>query len=350
MPKNTPLADLQPRRILVCQLKQIGDVILATPTIQLLKQRWPQSQIHVLTEAKCAPVLEHHPDIHTIWPIDKQALRPLWKAVAYYRRVAQQGFDLIVDLQQLPRCKYVVVLSRARVRLTYPPPWYNRPLYTHWTEPQHGYAARYKASFLAPLGITWDGARPRMSLTEQERAWAAAFVRDKGLGEHEKLIVAAPGHKAANRRWPAANYGELIRLAGRARPDWKWLLVYGPGERETAEAVCQAAGDGAAVLPLEDVYDLRRIAALIQRADMFVGNCSAPRHMAVAVDTPSLAVLGASSTAWTFPAPEHQDIALGMSCQPCNQEGCSLKDVPCLRDVSAELVWNRLREQVEQSR
>ncbi|MFO7718094.1 MAG: glycosyltransferase family 9 protein [Desulfohalobium sp.] len=344
MPNNTPLADLQPRRILVCQLKQIGDVILATPTIQLLKKQWPEAEIHVLTESKCAPVLENHPAIDTIWPIDKQALRPFWRALAYYRRVAAQGFDLIVDLQQLPRCKYVVALSRAPVRLSYPPPWYNRPLYTHWTEPWHGYAARFKASFLTPLGITWDGERPRMYPTAEERAWAAAFVRDKGLGAQERLIVAAPAHKAANRRWPAANYGELLRLAGRERPDCKWLLVYGPGERDTAEAVCRAAGEGAAVLPLEDVFDLRRIAALVERADLFLGNCSAPRHMAVAVDTPSLAVLGSSSTAWTFPAPEHQDIASGMSCQPCNQESCSFADVPCLRDLAPETVWDRLHE------
>ena len=347
MPKNTPLADLHPRRILVCQLKQIGDVILATPTLQLLKKRWPQAEIHVLTESKCAPVLEHHPALHTIWSIDKAALRPFWKALAYYRRVAGQGFDLIVDLQQLPRCKYVVALSKAPVRLSYPPPWYNRPLYTHWAQPQHGYAARFKASFLAPLGIIWNDERPRMALTKDERSWAEHVVRDKGLKAGERLIVAAPSHKAANRRWPAANYGELIRLAGQERPDWKWLLVYGPGERATAEAVRAAADNAPVLLPFEDIFDLRRIAALVDRADFFLGNCSAPRHMAVALDTPSLAVLGASSTAWTFPSPEHEDIASGLSCQPCNEEGCRFAGVPCLRDLTALSVWQRLSQRFD---
>jgi ADP-heptose:LPS heptosyltransferase len=338
------LSRISPEKILVCQLKQIGDVVLSIPVIQLLKKRFPAAEIHVLTEKKCAPVLENHPDIDRIWAIDKEKLRPFWRALAYYRKVAAQRFDLIVDLQQLPRCKFVVAMSRAPVRLTFSPPWYNRPLYTHWTDPLHGYAARFKASFLAPLGIEWNEERPRIYLTDEEKKWAGEFVREKGLQKGERLIVTAPAHKAANRRWPAENYGRLIRMSAQKRPQWKWLLVYGPGERDTAEKVFENAGAASNLLPLEDIYDLRRVAALIDRADFFLGNCSAPRHMAVALDTPSLAVLGASSPAWTFPSPEHQDISSDIECQPCNRESCPYADIPCLRDLSPEEVWKKFKQ------
>ncbi len=341
------IAHLGPKKILVCQLKQIGDVILSTPVVQLLQKRWPNAQIHVLTEKKCAPVLENHPAIHNLWSMDKEALRPFWKALGYYRRVADQNFDLVVDLQQLPRCKFVLAFSRAPVRLSFPPPWYNRFLYTHWAEPLHGYAGRFKASFLAPLDIAWEGERPRLYLTAEERKWADEFVRRKGLNAGEKLIIGAPGHKAANRRWPAENLGGLIRMAAQKRPAYKWLLVYGPGEREAAQEVVSGSGNARTLLPLEDVFDLRRIAALIDRADFFLGNCSAPRHMAVALDTPSLTVLGASSKAWTFPSQEHQDISLEMDCQPCNRESCPYEGIPCLRDLGPEKVWERLEQGLE---
>ena len=52
------LATFSPKRILVCQLRQIGDVVLATPSIELLKRRYPDAEIHLLTEKKCAPLLE----------------------------------------------------------------------------------------------------------------------------------------------------------------------------------------------------------------------------------------------------------------------------------------------------
>ncbi len=104
-----------PRKILICQLRQIGDVILMTPLPELLKKRFPDSEIHVLTEKKCVPVLEHNPHIDRIWPIDKDKLSSLWKEVVYYRLVAAQNFDLVVDLQQMPRCRWVVFFSKAPV-------------------------------------------------------------------------------------------------------------------------------------------------------------------------------------------------------------------------------------------
>ena len=49
------LATFSPQRILVCQLRQIGDVVLATPSIELLKRRYPDAEIHLLTEKKVRP-------------------------------------------------------------------------------------------------------------------------------------------------------------------------------------------------------------------------------------------------------------------------------------------------------
>ena len=44
------IAALSPRKILVCQLNQIGDVLLMTPSLELLARRFPDAEIHVVTE------------------------------------------------------------------------------------------------------------------------------------------------------------------------------------------------------------------------------------------------------------------------------------------------------------
>lgn len=54
------------RRILVCQLRQIGDVLLTTPSLELLARRYPGAEIHVFTEKKCLPMLQGNPHVHTI--------------------------------------------------------------------------------------------------------------------------------------------------------------------------------------------------------------------------------------------------------------------------------------------
>ena len=150
------LATFSPKRILVCQLRQIGDVVLATPSIELLKRRYPDAEIHLLTEKKCAPLLEHNPHLGKVWALDKKVLSSLPQEIAWYWHVARTGYDLVVDFQQLPRCRWVVAFSGAPVRLSYTPPWYTRLLYTHSSDMLDGYSAMSKASVLRPLGIEWN--------------------------------------------------------------------------------------------------------------------------------------------------------------------------------------------------
>jgi len=86
---------------------------------------------------------------------------------------------------------------------------------------------------------------------------------------------------------------------------------------------------------------LRELAAILSLARLHVGNCSSPRHFAVAVGTKSLTVLGASSNAWTYPGPGHEDISLGLPCQPCGESGCP-QNLKCLTDLAPEKVLERM--------
>ncbi|MFR0875149.1 MAG: glycosyltransferase family 9 protein [Bilophila wadsworthia] len=117
--------------------------------------------------------------------------------------------DLVVDFQQLPRCRWVVAFSGAPVRLSYTPPWYTRLLYTHSSDMLDGYSAMSKASVLRPLGIEWNGERPRVYLTDEEHAFARTLLAQAGLRPEQRLITLDPMHRQPTRRRPGA-----LRRAG----------------------------------------------------------------------------------------------------------------------------------------
>jgi len=130
-PRTTPMAaktlNLNAvRRILVCQLRQIGDVLLATPSIELLRRRFPQAEIDVFTEIKCAPMLENNPHVHSIRRLDKSRFPTFAHELPWYWKLARDRYDLLVDFQQLPRCRWVAAFSDAPIRLTYTPSWWKR--------------------------------------------------------------------------------------------------------------------------------------------------------------------------------------------------------------------------------
>lgn len=331
------LVPFVPKKILVCQLRQIGDVILMTPLLELLKKRYPDSSLHVLTEKKCVPVLEHNPYIDRVWPIDKKELSSLWREVIYYRRVAAEGFDLVVDLQQTPRCRWVVGFSGAPVRLTRTPPWYTRWLYTHWAEPEKVYASAMKAALLRPLGISWQGERPLIVLTDEERENAKKHLSSLGLKPGQTLVAVDPTHRRETRRWPAAHYARLMELAAEKRPDLRFQLLFGPGEESMVAEIASFSANTEHLLPAGRLLSLREMAACIAEADMLLGNCSAPRHVAVAVGTPTLTIQGATSSGWVFPSPEHGYVARDLECRPCNKNTCD-KGVACLVGLLPETV------------
>ncbi len=347
------LERLNPRRILCCQLRQIGDVLLLTPSIHMLKKRWPDAAIDVFTEKKCAPVLENNPEVNHVWAMDRKM--GVLEALRYYRRVGTGGglgrYDLVIDFQQLPRIRWVMLFSDAPVKLSYPPPWYNELVYTHWAKVSGPYAAKCKAGVLMhAFGLPWENDPPRLFLTDTEKDQARAELAAWGLAPGQTLVTVDATHRRASRLWPAAHYAALLALAAQKRPDLRFLLLYGPGELDMVTQVRdQALAAGLApehlILPPR-LTSLREMAAIQSLAALHLGNCSSPRHFAVAVGTKTLTVRGSTSNAWTFPGPGHEDISLGLPCQPCDESGCP-HGLKCLTELKPEAVLPRFLAMLE---
>ncbi len=336
------LSGFCPGRILVCQLRQIGDVVLATPALELLRRRFPKAELHMVVEKKCAPVLYASPYVDKLWEMDKSTFVPFWKEFAWYRKVARQSFDLVVDFQQLPSCQWIAAFSDAPVRLSFHSPWYKRFLYNVTVFPQAGYSAASKVSLLKPLGIEWHGVPPKIFLSSGELAQAEAVLESLGLPKGARLVTLAPTHKDAARRWPAASYAELARLLLKMMPDLWFLPLYGPGEDDTVRALLASMAQEVRSVTLLPALQpsLRRSAAWIARASLHVGNCSAPRHIAVAVGTPSCTLLGSSNDSWTYPSPQHVAVRLGLPCQPCRGDRCR-HGLQCLKALAPEVVLEK---------
>lgn len=306
--KGIPAPDAV-RSILVCQLRQIGDVLLATPAIELLARQYPQAKIDVFTEKKCVPMLEGNPHIHKIIPLDKDALKGVLRQLNFYRCLGRSPYDMLVNFQHLPRCTWLSVFSNIKVRLASNSVWYAKFIYTHTAAMPPGYAAQRKACVLSPLGIAWNGERPRLYLSDAERSAASDALREMGL-LGKRFISVDSTHFDSARLWPRPYYAALIDMLAKTRPDLHFMLSYGPGEDWQARELLELCQHKDRVAMFPRVLPLRHAAACMEQAAMHLGNCSSPRHMAVALDVPSLVMIGASDPAWTFPSPEHSYIRL----------------------------------------
>lgn len=344
--QNLPRIPENPRRILVCQQNQIGDVLLSTPCLRLLQERFPGAALHVLTEKKCVPVLENNPRIAKIWVIDRD--RGLLGMLALLWAISRERFDIAIDFQQLIRLRLAVLVSGAALRISNKRRWYNRPFYNCYGEEGPGYASKAKSGVLAPLGIAWNGEAPEMYLRPEELDRGREFLVGQGVPAGAPFLTIDATHRCPTRKWPGGHYARLITMLLEGVPDLRLVMLYGPGEKAEVDAIVAQAGTPPRCIVPDRQTSLRELAAIIALARGHIGNCSAPRHFAVAVGTPSLVFHGSNSPGgWTFPSPQHtylrneqgEDVCLG-----CNRSTCARGDLACLQRLTPETVFQRAQE------
>lgn len=341
----------EPRSILVCQQRQIGDVLLVTPLLELLRKRWPQARLTLFTEKKCVPLLEGNPHIDEFLALDKAALHGLRAQATWYRKAAARGFDLVVDCQQLPRCRMLTLfcaLKGTRTRLSFPSAWEKLGLYNLTAAPVHGlYAAATKASLLAPLGIAYAGEKPCICLKDEELQEASALLESLGLSRGTRLITVDATHRRASKRWPAERWAKLLDLLMERDASLRFMLLRGPGEDEEIRALKSRCLHPERIIVPDPAPSLRLSAACMAHAALHLGHCSAPRHMAVALNIPSIVIPGASGPEWRYPSPEHVEFRPRLTCSPCDKVECS--DPQCLLLVQPEEVAAKAMEMLEKA-
>lgn len=317
---------------LVIQLRQIGDVVLTTPIPHILKEERPGCRITFLTEKPSQQLLEGNPFLDAILLNDRKAK---WhETLRLGLRLRRLRFDAVLDFMANPRSALLTRLSGAPTRISYPAK--GRGIaYTHRVPPGTGYAVEIKKRLLSPVGIESGRDRPEIFLSPEEAA-SGRQLRGQLAGAR-RLITVDPSHRRATRRWPSDHYGALCR---RLRDGWGAVpvVLWGPGEEDDADRVV-ASSEGAAVKA--PATRLREMAALLAAADLHVGNCSAPRHLAVAVGTPTFTILGSTSEGWTYPGSDHTQTSAGLECQPCNRNDCP-RELVCLTELLPETVFHRL--------
>ena len=337
------LSTFQPRRILVCQQRQLGDALLATPVFQLLKQRFPGAELHLFTETKCEPLLRHNPFIDKFHLIEKKGF---FGDLAFYRKVAAHDFDMVFNLQNLPRCRMMTLFSRAPVRLSMKTGTWRDWIYTHTVPEVKGYASMSKISLLKDFGIEWNGEGPRIYHTPEEEAEAARLLAACGLEEGHKLITIDGTHRRPLKRWPLENFAKVIGMLAEHDSSFRFLLLRGPGEDAEVKALRDLCPVPERVLLPEQTPSIRLSAACIRKAVIHIGNGSAPQHMAVACDTPSLIVPGPEGPWWTYPGPMHAELVPSLPCHPCRRKECA--DWSCMKLITPDMVVEKALHLLQQ--
>jgi heptosyltransferase-3 len=342
----------QIQRVLVTKLRHHGDVLLASPVFQVLKNHAPHLEIDALVFAGTRDMLAGHPAIREIFTIDRDWPRKgpvthLQHESALFNRLRERRYHLIVHLTEHPRGAWLAQLLRPRWSVA--PKrnsWLWEKCFTHvYPLPMHTprHTVETNLDALRRLGLQPGTDERRLVMVPGTQAEAAVeeALAAKGLSA-TPFIQVHPTSRWLFKAWSDERNAELLRALH--RDGHRVVITAAPGTREKAiVARILELAPGTAV-DLSGLFSLRELAALTERAKLFIGVDSAPMHIAAAMQTPVVALFGPSGEhQWRPWQVAHRIVASAdHPCRPCGNDGCGggkvsecLTTLPVARVLSA---------------
>ena len=326
-------------KILLLQLKRIGDLVLTTPAIAALRERFPEAEMTMVVSSECADLLPAISGVDRIL----MARRNL-SDLAAFLTVAGNKFDYCIDFTRNDRSGFLAFLSKARKRIvSYRVRDQSKSrarLYTDFVNVRMRdvHTIDYNLSLLKPLGIEGVSSSLHLQLPQSAREKADALRRDWNVSK--PYVILHPGSARQEKLWEAGRWARVIEWFGRDN-DLDLILTSGASKHEQAHIAAIRKATQRQIVDLSGKTDLLTLAALISEARLLVTVDSAPMHLAATTQTPQLILFGPTNPFHWRPRESPALILHGKTPEPVTEFSPVQPRLP-MSQISTEAVINAM--------
>jgi len=324
--------------VLIVRLSSLGDVLMATPMAQALREALPNAQIGWVVESTCAPLVDGNPYLSRVHSWDKSFLG----FIKLVRELRRERYELAIDPQGLLKSAIISLLSGARYRVGFADGREGSTFaMTHMVEKKPSlHPCDMSLQLLRALGIDASVERHKMliPITDEERRKVNELLNSLRLSP-KHFVVFAPATRWVHKHWLSNRW---IELAERIYKSYGMpsVLVGGSGDLSLLNAISSRSRS-----PMHNfggLLSLRESAHLIGLAGAMVGVDSFPVHVGYAMGVPTVILYGpTSSLKWRSVAGvrviEHE-----LPCRPCHRRPTCGGDWTCMKTITASEVMDAL--------
>lgn len=340
------MTTFSPKNIIVRMPNWIGDLVMATPILHDLRQKFSQARLTAMCQSNISAVLQNNPDIDELYS---------------YKRPSgwihtQQHLDVIDTLRHGEYDLGILTTNsfssawwfwrghvghRIGFRTNFRSLLLNQAVpFPKNKETQH-LVLTYKA-LLEPLGIPLSATPPALYVSPHEREAAKERLAAFDIHPDQQTIIGInPGAAYGSAKcWLPERFRELTE---RLLKDKDKAVLYF-GDLSTAPLVNDICkGLEGKIINLAGKTTLRELLAMIQLCTVLLTNDSGPMHIASALGTPLVALFGSTSDVKTGPYAGGSVIHKHVECSPCYKRVCPI-DFRCMKRIEVEEVYQALQK------
>ncbi|MBI2166828.1 MAG: glycosyltransferase [Candidatus Omnitrophica bacterium] len=333
------------KRILVIKIGALGDVILAVPSLRMIRKKFPSARLSVLVDERYSAVLAGCPYLNEILLFNRSKSRSwIWLA-RFAKRLRREAFDLAIDFQNTKRTHLLALLAGIPERHGFSRGIFGR-LLTHpdFTFTEMDSPIRHQFRLLSRLGINQMEERLELWPDPASEALVTQWFGEKKFSENGKWVglVIGSSPRWPTKRWPIESFRALARRLTKEL-DSKVVLIGSPEDRPLVEGFDL---DSDAVLDLVGKSSLRDLVSVIRRLGVLVTGDTAPLHIASALGTRRVALFGPTDPRrHLVPSPQTTLFVKRLPCQPCYKGVCQNPEfLACLKRIEVDEVFEATKK------
>ena len=339
-------------RILLIKMSSMGDIFHTFPAISDIKQYYPDAEIDWVVEGSFSEIVDWHPGVHKVIPIHlrrwvKARTKIHWQEFKTWRRTLRQTtYDYIIDVQGLLKSAVVAKCAKGHGIDGYAKKSAREPV-THWfykrphivDKDQHA-VERTRQLVGKALGYTPE-AKLNFGINQN-------FTHIK---KNPRKLIFIIGTSRITKLWATSEWQALTKIAIDA--GFSVEIIWGSAEEQAiADQIIEFCPQ--ATRP-EQRLSITTIAEKLVEAAGVIGLDTGFSHLAGALETPTIALYGATSPVKVGLIGEHtQNLQLAetLACMPCHKRHCkwlpenSIDTPACMSGIKAETAWHALQEKL----
>ena len=342
-----------PSKTLIIRFSSIGDVVLTTPLLRVLRSRFPKSQIDFVTRKEYAELIRTNPNLNLTYEFNTSTgfagLRKLKE------RLKNERYDLVVDLHNNLRSRYLRSMLEVGEIVVVDKRVPERTLLVKLKKNKYDRIVPVADRYIETLkgqGIHPDGRGAELHLPDEVLFGTASRIAKLRLNRFEHVIGLCPFARHMTKEWPAERFAE-IGLRFVKETDGAVMVFGGSQDIVRSAAVSapiKAKTQEDRVIDFTGQLTLAETAASMQYCDVVVTNDSGLMHIAAAMQKRSVAVFGSTVEEFGFFPPKMTSLVVeqkGLRCRPCSHIGrnvCPEEHFRCMLDTDVETVWLAVSE------
>lgn len=317
------------KKILVINTMCIGDLVLCTPLLRVLKNNFTKSYLAVLSNKSNADILLGNPCVDETISLDKKGRhKNISGMLNLIKQIREDKFDLVINLTTSERAFAIAYLSGAKRIISYPPFSKKHSGDVHKVEEHLNLLKKLNLSIYKHNGLEVFPSPNSVKYVEN-------FLAEHKAKSSEVLIGLNPGASWPNKKWSPENFASLADNLMKK----EGIKVVFTGGKEDIPLVNEiiAYMDTKPIIATGQT-SLQQLAAFLQKCDLVITSDSGPLHIAVGVRTQVIALFGPSSSVIYGPyGKDHRVVKKDLSCSPCSQNKVCSNNC-CMKSITVQEV------------